>query len=494
MDLTRAAFWILLIIIVGTIFIERIPFYGIEGFETSIGSTPFWTKYLPRRGDVGPELEMGGLVCDKRYFSGYVDIQRFGVKHDFCRMVEQSEKKFFACALAGTENLSSTSFRTPYVDQGFMLSRDDYMRDTTGNGRDDYCRILKSADGTFEAKCNVADDTEFSSKLTIDNSPPQEIEMLLSFYASCVFWLRLRDDMVDYAQNLYVNNAGSVTVDETEPNPPVTQGLAFNGINQFLRIGDDRQLGFGREVPLRSVRAMCFWVKFDQFTNNAHIFDFGNGPGIDNVFMGIIGHGNAGSESFKNGGNGGLLCGQESTVPQAPSGAQDVPDMTPQRLMKTTDANVEEWSCTGFSVVPRDLESTIPKDAESGIAVTADLLYEVWLSNQRKMQIKIPMFFTRGEWVHIAITAKTNDAFRPTLFIYKNGEKVYTQPDGWLPQNSSTKKNYIGKSNWADQTSQFGNRDELFKGSLFDFRGYTGVLSEKVIRDSVKWGKTMLGL
>jgi hypothetical protein len=155
---------------------------------------------------------------------------------------------------------------------------------------------------------------------------------------------------------------------------------------------------------------------------------------------------------------------------------------------------VEEWSCTGFSVLPRDLESTIPKHAQSGMAVTADLLYEVWQSNQRKMQIKIPMFFTRGEWVHIAITAKTNDAFRPTLFIYKNGEKVYTQPDGWLPQNGSTRKNYLGKSNWADQTSQFGNRDELFKGSLFDFRGYTGVLSDKVIRDSVKWGKTMLGI
>jgi hypothetical protein len=189
--------------------------------------------------------------------------------------------------------------------------------------------------------------------------------------------------MVDYAQNLYVNNAGSVTVDETEPNPAVTQGLTFNGINQFLRIGDDRQLGFGTEVPLRSVRAMCFWVKFDQFTNNAHIFDFGNGPGIDNVFMGIIGHGNAGSESFKNGGNGGLLCGQESTVPQAPSGAQDVPDMTPQRLMKTTDANVEEWSCTGFSVVPRDLESTIPKHAQSGIAVTADYTKSGYLINGR---------------------------------------------------------------------------------------------------------------
>jgi hypothetical protein len=38
------------------------------------------------------------------------------VKNDFCRMVinkANPDIMFFACALAGTENLSSTEFRTP---------------------------------------------------------------------------------------------------------------------------------------------------------------------------------------------------------------------------------------------------------------------------------------------------------------------------------------------------------------------------------------------
>ena len=34
------------------------------------------------------------------------------------------------------------------------------------------------------------------------------------------------------------------------------------------------------------MKAISFWVKFDEFTNNAHIIDFGNGAGIDNVFIG----------------------------------------------------------------------------------------------------------------------------------------------------------------------------------------------------------------
>ena len=47
------------------------------------------------------------------------------------------KEKFFACALGGTENLSSTSFRSPSVRDGFVLGRDDYMRDVDGDGRED---------------------------------------------------------------------------------------------------------------------------------------------------------------------------------------------------------------------------------------------------------------------------------------------------------------------------------------------------------------------
>lgn len=502
-DWIRVTFWFTLLILLLIIWYEWFGYRITESFMDSGGGlgSSYLANFLPRRGDLGPELEMAGLLRDKRYFSGYADMQRLGIQHDFCRMVQQGndeKNKFFACGLAGTENLSSTSYRTPSVRDGFQLSRDDYMRDTTGSGREDYCRILKSADGTFEAKCNEADDFAFRAELTPDSAPPPEIQRLLTFYSGCVFWLRLRDDMVDYAQNLYINNAGSIGLDEDDVAPAKTEGLQFNGIDQFLRIGDDQYLQLGGDVPIRSLRAMCFWVKFDEFTNNAHIFDFGNGPGMDNVFMGIIGRGNAEAGKDDQKTSKLLLCDKEgSTVPDKPSGAQDVPDMSPQRLMKTTDANVEEWSCTSFAAAPKQYTPTISKGVDSDHSmdsVTADLLYEVWQSNQRKMRLVVPQFFKKGEWTHVAITAETNEAFRPNLLIYKNGELAFMQPSGWLPQAPITKKNYLGKSNWSDQTSQYGNRDELFKGALFDFRGYTSILSEKVIKDSYSWGKDLLGL
>jgi hypothetical protein len=75
-----------------------------------------------------------------------------------------------------------------------------------------------------------------------------------------------------------------------------------------------------------------------------------------------------------------------------------------------------------------------------------------------------------------------------------NGEQVYLEPSGFLPQASLLSNCYIGKSNWSNATSQYENKDELFQGSVFDLRGYKVPLSDKVIQESVAWGKQKLGL
>jgi hypothetical protein len=120
--------------------------------------------------------------------------------------------------------------------------------------------------------------------------------------------------------------------------------------------------------------------------------------------------------------------------------------------------------------------------------------YEIWDSQQRKMRIVIPSMFELDTWTHVVITTEGTDAFRPNIVIYKNGVRKFVEPNGWLPQNNSTLKNYIGKSNWTNVTSQYGNRDELFKGSVFDIRGYNVPLSQGVINESYEWGKKLLGL
>jgi hypothetical protein len=299
--------------------------------------------------------------------------------------------------------------------------------------------------------------------------------------------------MLDYAKNIIVMKAGNISIEESPPNPPITEGLIFDGKDQFLRIGDAKNLSFGRVVQLKYLRATCFWVYFEEFTNNAKIFDFGNGAGKDNVFCGIMGRGNAGVQAKE------LLsepCLDQAvtTVPSAPSGAQCTEEISPMVAMVTSSANVNRWNCPApelFGEIIKPLQS--PAEP-AGDATTADLLYEIWDNKQRKLHLQVKNVFPLRKWVHIAITTTNNDAFKPGLKIYRNGELVLTEAAAWLPQTNETTNNYIGKSNWSNVTTPYQNADELFKGKMFDIRGYDILMTEKKIKDTVQWGKDRLGL
>lgn len=493
--------WIGLIILIAVAVIEIWkPDLINEGFANLIpvGDTAFWAKWLPRRGDVGlnPTEEQGGYIRDIRYFAGYTDVQRLGVDHDFCRMVQAEsdpEDKFFACALGGTEGLSTVKYRTPSVRQGFELSRDDYMRDVLDEGRDGYCRILKTGTDTFEAKCNPAGDTSFRENLITDANPPDDIKMLLNFYEGIMIWERFIDDMLDYAKNITIAKAGGITIQEYPPNPAITEGLRFNGINQFLRIGDARDLSFGNVVQLRYLRATCFWVYFDEFQNNSKIFDFGNGPGKDNVFVGIMGRGNAGPQSNE------ILkpvCLDQAvtTVPAPPSGQQCTEEVSPQVAMITSSADVNLWDCPAPEVFGKIMKPVQPKAAPEGEAKTADLIYEIWDSKQRKLHIQVKNVFPLRKWIHIVITASDMSPAKPGLKIYANGNLVHTEASAWLPQTDYTTNNYIGKSNWMNVTSPYENADALLRANLFDFRMYRTIMDETKIKNTYLWGKKHLGL
>ena len=464
-----------------------------EGFESLIGvSAPgYFSQFVPKRGDVGIDEEEGGYKQDGRYFRGYADVQGYGVSQDFCRMVEEDSTgdSFFACALAGTDNLSSVKYRTQSTSAGFRMSRDDYMN------KGAYCRILKDKDGSYQAFCNRPLDNEFDHALRADTNPPKDTQTLLTFYSGCMFWLRFRDDMVDYVNNVKTYTNGGLEIEESPANPPVTRGLSFNGVDHFVRLGDNLDLELGDKVKMRSLRAIMLWVYFDEFTNNTHILDFGNGAGRDNVVLGIVGKGDP--NVFTAGDiRPPLLCGPESTVPTGKSGAQPVKETTPQRAMLDSKANVDEYSSEGFEVEPRKLPPSRVNDLVkySMEAEKATFLYEIWDQQQRKMRIVIPGVLPKKKWTHICVTAASTDSFRPDIAVYIDGEKVKVEASGWLPQASTTSNNYIGKSNWTNETSQYENKNELFKGSVFDVRGYKVPLSEKVIKDSIVWGKDKLGL
>ena len=514
--------WITLSILIVLLLIEILyPRTFTEGFKTLVGSEVvssvddsgnYFSTYFPKRGDVGPNKEEKNYIMDPRYFHNYADVQGFGFKHDYCRLVipenietdlskshlEKVKKEeklygehanaFFACALAGTQNTPTTSFKTKTVAQGLELSRDDYMRDIRQNNRYAYCRIVKR-DGVFQPMCYKTTTLGFSDKEEADSNPPPEILDLLNFYDGCVTWLRFYDDMLDYTKNLTLGKVGNISLPE-DPNPSVTQGVTFNGVDQFLRVSDNPDLTLGHNIHLRSVRAFSVWAYFDSFANNSHIFDFGNGAGDGNVFLGILGMGDPEGNSNE---ERPLLCGsQMNTLPNYPSGPHPCAETTPQNLM-VMKANVNEYECKLFDVPPDYSTHTEVKQVETK-PTRATLLYEVWDGKQRKMRIKLNKVIPLQKWVHIAITAKANDSYRPDIGVYINGTQVYVEPSGFLPQTKGSTNNYLGKSNWANQTSMYELRDELFHGKLFDFRMYNSVMSEEKIKKTIVWGQKKLGI
>ena len=503
--------WVCVCILLAVALLEIYWPEGIrEGFTSlmGVGESTFWMTHMPRRSDVGPNttVEEGGYMRDTRYWSGYTDVQNLGVDHDFCRMVMPKsgtqKDMFFACALGGTEGLSTTKYATQTVRKGLKISRDDYMNRVTDGTVPTmgYCRIIKVDDYTFQPKCNPSTDMGFKDKTVVDVNPPDRVQTLLDFYEGIYFWLRFADDMVDYAENLTILKGGGLTIEELppirilEPMTDVPRTLEFNGLDQFLRLGEVRNgdLEFGSLIDLRYMRGFCGWVYFSEFTNNAKVFDFGDGAARNNVFLGIIGRGNEQmSAEYKT-----PACGleNESTVPSSPSGAQTPIETTPENLMLTTPANVNEYNCPKPEVYGRIMPPVQPKAADPNNTYirTADLIYEIWDTQQRKLHVQINGFFPVGKWVHVAITATSSDATRPSIAFYKNGELVYTEESGWLPQASATTNNYIGKSNWSNTTATTNNPDELFKGKMFDIRGYNTFLTPKKIKSIHKWGKELL--
>lgn len=498
--------WIALSLLLGILILEMTyPTKVLEGFESAF-YTPkklnIMTSPFERRADITSRREQGGYKHDPRFFADWMDVQRLGERKDYCRMVfpdgGQEEESFFACALAGTTGLSSVVYRTNSVKDGFKRSRDDYINHIRNDGRDAYCRILKGKDGTYQGVCLSADDTKFGSTDFIDSDPPDAIKTLIDFYRGCRMWLRFRDDMLDYmGEKTILQTAGNLSM-RSIINPPITQGLDFNGHDQYIRLGDTSDLSFGNNGSLRSVRAFSVWVKFKEFTNNAHIFDFGDGAGKNNVFLGILGKGDA-QLIDDNELRAESKC-KDSTIPDGKSGAQWCPEMRAQDILLFSKGNVDEFTCDHPEIGP-DPKKAAPIEIKplytedpTAPKTRATLLYEVWDSQLRKTQIKMNRAIPLGEWVHIVVTAKNMDALRPDIQVYLNGTQTYTHESGFLPQAAVTSHNYIGKSNWTDAPGEYELRDELFNGSMFDFRMYNISLSENRVKRILQWGMDKLGL
>jgi hypothetical protein len=306
-------------------------------------------------------------------------------------------------------------------------------------------------------------------------------------------WYRFFDDMLDYAENTQLRLAGDITIDE-DPHLTITKGLGINKLpsaddnvpppaDQFIRIGENPKLEFDTKVQLRQLRAISVWVYFDEFTNNARIFDFGNGAGHDNVILGIEAN-NKVENAF------GLMAarpGDDNKV----CNANAPMEVSPQLFLATTEANVSEWECKG----PQPVPNTYPEDElKHGKDTNATLMFEIWDSQQRVMRLRAINAIPIKKWTHIAVTTTDNVNFRPTWRIYVDNMKVFEQPNGFMPLKSYTSSNYIGRSNWELESQAYSDPDQRFRGSLFDFRLYRQPMTAGKIEKTYRWGHKKLGI
>jgi len=490
---------------------EMIRSRSIEGFTSDIvpaeEKPSFFGDYYPKRTDVvpGQTVEPSGWIRDLRYTQQYVDVQGIGMKNDMCRVIMRQDDPgslIMACALAGTDGTSSAAYSTRSKQQGFKFSRDDYFNNVNSDKRADYCRIVKvegPPEDAWTAMCAPATLQGFDAKEVQDTQAPPNIVTLLWFFDGLMAWYRFKDDLVDYAENTRLMLAGNITIDE-DPTKPKTEGLQINAVppslkdqappaEQFIRIGENKALEFDTEFEIRELRSFSTWVKFDLFTNNAHIFDFGNGAGHGNVFLGIEGKGNPTTQETTSADP----IGRQPTEFEPVCSRTAPREVSPQVYMKQTAANVELYECPGPEPIDRMVDNTATKSRTKTVTTTrANLLFEIWDSEQRKMRLRILDAVQEGKWHHIMLST-LDAAFRPTWVVYIDGLKVFTQVDGHLPQTALTTNNYIGKSNWEQQTTgQY--KDERFRGSLFDMRFYRVPMSEAKLMKTLEWGKTLLNL
>jgi hypothetical protein len=495
-----------------------------EGYESNIPA--YFGKFFPQRSDVVPGQleEQDGYVRNKRYSEAYADIQGLGYKADFCRVVERPEdpgSRRVVCALAGQEGLDTFAYSSKTARSGVRFSRDDYYRDVNGDKRDDYCRILKVKQApldAWEARCIPAGLLEFKSEFEItDTKPPPDIADLLLFFEGIMVWYRFIDDMVDYAENSKLALAGGIEMDDVElprDPPPHVEGLEINKLpplldekppaEQFIRIGENDKLEWDSKVRLRDLRAVSVWVYFDEFTQNAPIFDFGNGAGKDNVRLAIEGKGNQATKLR------GVMKPRPDEFAKV-CNAKAAIEVSPKLYLATSDANVDEYECKG----PEPVESTYPEAdaapiraanrsstrpfrigedaAEEAGLPSANLIFEIWDTQQRKMRIRAMNAIPLKQWCHVVVTTTDATSFRPTWHVYIDNRKVLEELDGHMPLNSYTTLNYIGKSNWEDVgVGQYDDQDERFRGSLFDFRLYRFPMSASKISKTYEWGHARL--
>lgn len=152
------------------------------------------------------------------------------------------------------------------------------MRDVNGDGRDEYCRIIRYPNTRlWAAMCAPAGGLGFGAREIEDPRPPAAAAQMLWWLQGALLWYPLVRGLAEVVDGgTMVASKGTLL-----PDPDITDGLELNGVDNYLTMPT--------AVSLAPVRAIAFWARPREFKNNMRVFDFGAGEGVDNTIVGTEG-------------------------------------------------------------------------------------------------------------------------------------------------------------------------------------------------------------
>ncbi len=470
--MTGWAVWIVLTLLALYIVSETMGSKLKEGFA------------VPRRADIGPTSEgwthdEAGYVRDLRYTESFVDVQGHGVAADFCRAIHKKgdpASLHIACALATREGMNTMEYFSPMQKEGFRFSRDDYWRDVNGDGRMDYCRILKDAGtGEWYSSCALATKTGLGScdprKELRDTSPPPKIQDLLEAYTGAMTWFRWQDDGLDYAENAVMDVRGNTHVPDFIK-PEKTRGLQLNRwpqasqdageaappLRDYVLWGEKGTLQLDQAVKPTEVRAIAFWVWWDHFEKGARILESSNGG------------------STLTAGQGG---GKKDLVWIGVDSFGMSKELKPASPLQIVASAQEVSAQQVFALGPPQTEpvKVMRHQEPMPTSGTANLVFEIWDAEQRIMRLQAPQGAKTGQWQHVVFTTTDSASWWPTWQVWIDGKKIAEKEEGRTIPALLLAQNVIGKD---------------FRGCLQDFRIYNRPMTATDITDAMAWGQKKL--
>lgn len=451
------ATWIVILLLIGYIVSETFGSKLREGFA------------IPRRMDIGATYEgwtheENGYVRDIRYIESSTDVQGTGVAADFCRAVYKQEDPtslHIACALATREHMDTLEFKSPTRSKGFRFSRDDYWRDVNGNGRMDYCRILRDeGTGMFASSCAITTTTGIGPREERDTQPPPTIRQLLEAYEDCLTWFRFQDDAVDSTSVADLEYHGRPEIPSLI-RPLKTRGIQCNRRSpdaigeptDYFMWGEKGTLMLDQEIPPQQIRAISFWVWLDSFANTTRVMECSNpSSGVsqkkrtvkDLVWIGVETNGR--------------------DLPPALPSPTDEPAL---------ELRADEIYRMGQQVEPVRVLDHRQLDPPSS---TSSWVFEIWDEEQPIMRLAAPHTAQTGRWQHVAITTTDSTSWWPTWQIWIDGVKRSEKKEGRMIPALFLKQNKLG----------------LMSGCLQDFRIYKKPLLGAKLQAAVEYARPKL--